>query len=86
MDDPFKLIIDVMRKEGSIYNPPSVMLGKVINPAPDLLISVNGLQLDKDDLKAAEYLTGSLKNGDEVVILPAADKKVFLIICKVVSL
>ncbi|HEX2927554.1 MAG TPA: DUF2577 family protein [Ruminiclostridium sp.] len=86
MDDPYKLIIQTMRKEGSVYNPPSVMLGEVTDPPPDLLVNAWGLQLDRDNLKVADYLAGTLTKGDEVVIMPTSDKSQFIILCRVVGL
>jgi hypothetical protein len=55
-ENPLKMIIEVMRKEGSKFNPPSVLLGEVLNPPPELIVKVNGIQIDKDNILVSDYL------------------------------
>ena len=54
-ENPFNQLIGLMREEGKAYNPPSILLAEVISPSP-LVIKVGDLQIDKDNLKVADYL------------------------------
>lgn len=54
--NPFEEIIETMRNEGKAYNPPSILIGKVISTPPNLHVQVAGVMLDKDNLLIADYL------------------------------
>ena len=55
--DPYTKILKITRNEGSKDNPPSISIGKVISPPPNLMVSkTKDLQLYKDDIYIADYL------------------------------
>lgn len=55
-DNPYSAIIGIMREEGSVHNPPSIMLAEVIAPPPDLLIKIGDIQIGKPNILIADYL------------------------------
>ncbi len=44
--NPYSDLVKIMQNQGARYNPPSVALGKVISPCPDLIILIGDLQVD----------------------------------------
>lgn len=60
MSDPYSLMLSLMEKQGSKFNPPSLTLGTVINVSP-ILIKIGSLQIDKDNLLIAEHLLSYTK-------------------------
>lgn len=54
--NPYSDLVSIMQNQGAKYNPPSVTLGKVINPLPDLIILIGDLQVDKENLLLADDL------------------------------
>lgn len=78
--DPYSELIKKMRNQGTHYNPPSIELGKVISVTP-LTISVSDLQLTKDNLLVADYLT-DLINGDLVTLVQSGS--IYIILARVV--
>lgn len=54
--NPYSDLVTMMQSQGAKNNPPFVMLGKVINSLPDLLIMIGDLQVDLDNLLLAEDL------------------------------
>lgn len=56
MANPYSTIVEIMRAQGAASNPPSIQIGVVIEPPPNLIIKVNDLQIDKDNLLIADYL------------------------------
>lgn len=62
LDNPYSGIISIMREQGAKNNPPSIMLGKVVNINP-LLVQVGDIQLDKDNLYVADYLMPNYKRN-----------------------
>ncbi len=54
--NPYSDLVAMMQSQGAKNNPPFVMLGKVINPLPNLLIQIGDLQVDLDNLLLAEDL------------------------------
>jgi len=54
--NPYIKILNAARKEGSKDNPPSICIGKVISPPPNLIIETKNLQLYTDDIYIADYL------------------------------
>lgn len=54
--DPYIKMLNLMKKKGAESNPPSISIGKVIAPPPEIIVQTNNLQLYKDDLYIADYL------------------------------
>ena len=55
-ENPYSKMIEIMQKQGATSNPPSIQIGEVIEPPPNLVIKVNDLQIDKDNILIADYL------------------------------
>lgn len=55
-DNPFATIIGIIRKEGSAYNPPAIMLAEVLSPPPGLLIKAGDIQIGNPNILIADYL------------------------------
>ncbi|MBI6873740.1 DUF2577 domain-containing protein [Clostridium aciditolerans] len=67
MEDCYGKLINIIKKHGSAYNPPSIDLGVVLNLDP-LIIKIGDLQLTKDNLLVADYL---LKNYKRKITIPS---------------
>lgn len=61
LDNPYSGLINLMREQGSKYNPPGLILGEVKSPPPQINIKVGDIQLDKDNLYIADYLLPNYK-------------------------
>ncbi len=86
MSNPYNRFIELMRKEGSAYNPPSIMFAEVVRGLPDVIIQLGDIQLDKDNLMLTEAFRASgAYIGDTVLVIPTNDKQTFIIIDKVVK-
>lgn len=83
--NPFETLVEVIREQGSVKNPPSIMLGEVVSTTP-FIAQAAGIPIYADDVLIAEYLIDNIVNGDKVAIMPTADKQIFIILCKVVKL
>lgn len=55
-DNPYSMIIEIMREQGAAKNPPVIMLASVVVSSPNLVIKVGDLQLGKENLLVADYL------------------------------
>lgn len=55
-DNPYSTLIRIMREQGAKYNPPSIQIGQVISPPPNIAIKIGDLQVDKDNILIADYL------------------------------
>lgn len=55
-DNPYSKLIEIIRDKGSSNNPPSIQIGEVISPLPNLIIKIGDLQVDKDNILIADYL------------------------------
>lgn len=55
-DNPYSKMIEIMKRQSANSNPPSIQIGEVIEPPPNLIIKVNDLQIDKDNILIADYL------------------------------
>lgn len=53
--NPYSYLVSTIRKQGAVYNSPSVQLGKVVSVSP-LAVTIGELQLTKDNLLLADYL------------------------------
>ena len=85
MNNPFSELINVLREEGSFYNEPSFYFAKVTSKLPNLKVSLNDMELNKNNLLIDKILfdNNALNVGDKVVML--RDNNKFIIISKVVS-
>ncbi|MGB9813537.1 MAG: DUF2577 domain-containing protein [Thermovenabulum sp.] len=54
--NPYSTLIKIMREQGAKYNPPSIQIGQVISPPPNIVIKIGDLQVDKDNILIADYL------------------------------
>lgn len=66
-DDPYSTLVRIMREQGAKYNPPTIQIGKVIAPPPNLVIKIGDLQIDKDNILIADYL---LPNYQRQISIP----------------
>lgn len=55
-ENPYSKMVELMKKQGASSSPPSIQIGEVIEPPPNLIIKVNDLQIDKDNILIADYL------------------------------
>jgi hypothetical protein len=53
--NPYSTLINMIKKYGAAYNPPSIQLGEVLSDSP-LLIKVGDLQLNSKNLLISDYL------------------------------
>ena len=85
MNNPFSELINVLREEGSFYNEPSFYFAKVTSELPNLKVSLNDMELNKNNLLIDKILfdNNALNIGDRVIML--RDNNKFIIISKVVS-
>lgn len=66
-------LIDIMRTEGSKYNPPLPIVGEVISLSP-FTVESNNIEFDDDDL----YIVQPVKPfvvGQTVILLPTVGSK-----------
>lgn len=86
-DNPYTGILGIMQEQGARFNPPSICLGEVVSPEPDLKIKTEDLILDKDDFLISDSLINNyLISGDIVALIPTANRQQYIVLCKVVSL
>lgn len=93
--NPYTEIIDVMRQQGKAFNPPSILIGEVSAPPPDLKIKIGNIQIDKDNILVADrsifyyfnYVGDyAIKPGDRLAIMPTQDMQTFIVLCRVVAI
>lgn len=65
--DPLSRLVNLIREEGKKYNPPSIILSKVISPPPNLKIEYRGVEIDKDNILISQYLLTDYKRTYEVI-------------------
>lgn len=61
--NPYSDLVNLMRKQGAVYNPPAVQLAKVLTPPPNLTIQTGDIQIDKDNILIADYLLADYKRA-----------------------
>ena len=64
--NPYSEIIKLIQIYGASYNPPSIQIGEVISPPPDIVIRVGDLQVDKDNILISDYLLPNYKRQFEI--------------------
>lgn len=57
-DNPYSGLLGIMQEQGAKFNPPSICLGEVVSPDPDLKIKTEDLILDIDDFLISDNLIG----------------------------
>lgn len=93
MDNPYSKLIGIMRKQGTAFNPSSVMLAELVSlnfsQVPYKLVIKSGdLEIDEDNILLDSELFDPTKlaAGDTVAVLPTADNQTYIVLAKVVSL
>lgn len=54
--DPYVKMLNLMKAKGAESNPPTISIGKVISPPPEIIIQTNNVQLYKEDILISERL------------------------------
>lgn len=83
-ENPYARLIQIMQEQGAKKNPPSMMLGQVVQGFPDLIIKFGRLQLEKNDFYISSNLLDNLEPGDTVASIPTVDRQYYIILAKVV--
>lgn len=83
LDNPYSKLIKIIREEGSENNPLSFLIGQIVNPLPNIIVKLEGIQIDKSDIWISDNLS-NVKAGDNVLVLCSEDRQQFIIISKVV--
>lgn len=55
-DNPYNKLLDVIKSTSINNNSPSMQIGQIINPPPEIQISYNSIILDKNDIWISDYL------------------------------
>lgn len=55
-ENPYGKLLDIMAGVGKDVNSPSIQIGKVITPPPEIKISYNGITLEKEEIWISKYL------------------------------
>jgi len=55
-ENPCSTILDIMKGVSENSNSPSIQIGKIIAPPPEIKVSYNGIILDAKDVWISEYL------------------------------
>lgn len=75
--DPYLGLIDIMRFHGAESNAPTMTIGEVITPCPNLKIKIGDLQVDKDnilisDILLAQYKRAYIAQGEATIKYPGS--------------
>lgn len=77
MGNPYNKMINLIKKTGAAYNPPSIMIGEVIMDEP-LTIRIGELEITKENILVADYLMkGYTRTNKQEEITCSMYKKVF---------
>ncbi|KNF10053.1 protein of unknown function DUF2577 [Gottschalkia purinilytica] len=84
-NNPYSTMLGLMRKHGTIDNPPSLTLATVSSSTP-LKIKVSGVEIDTSNILIGEHVIKEkpLNTGDTVAIVPSNDRQTFIVLAKVV--
>lgn len=55
-ENPYSTILGIVKNTSINANSPSIQIGKIISPPPEIQVSYNGIILDKKDVWISEYL------------------------------
>lgn len=61
IENPYVGLLGIMQEQGSKFNPPSICLGEVVSPDPDLKIKTEDLILDTEDILINDILLDGYK-------------------------
>lgn len=64
-ENPYSKMIEIIKKQGASYNPPSIQIGVVISPNP-LTIKIGDLPINKDNILITDYLLQGYKRKIKV--------------------
>lgn len=53
---PYSAMVEMMKKQGSFENPPTIQLGKILSPPPNLKVKINDLIIDNENIMIADSL------------------------------
>lgn len=88
-ENPYSKIIEIIKKQGATSNPPSIQIGKVIEPPPKLIIKIDDQQIDNDNILIADYLlkdhqqaVDTIKKGDLLAVMPVYDRQLYIILAR----
>ena len=56
LENPYSNILDIMKGVSINNNSPSIVIGKVVSPPPNIQIEYNGILLEKEELWINDYL------------------------------
>lgn len=56
IDNPYSEALALMEKRGAKNNPPSICIGTIVAPPPNIVLTLGKLQIDKDNIFIADYL------------------------------
>lgn len=78
----YEEFINIIRKQGMYFNPPSIKIGKMTNKT---CIKVKEQNLDEDDYILSDHIYGTLNKDDEVVLVFCCDINKYIVMAKVVK-
>lgn len=55
-ENPYNKLLSIMKDTSLNNNSPSIQIGKIITPPPEIQVSYNGIILDKNDIWISDYL------------------------------
>ncbi|GMB01079.1 DUF2577 domain-containing protein [Pelosinus sp. IPA-1] len=55
-ENPYNTILGIVKDTSINHNSPSIKIGKIITPPPEIQVSYNGIILDKKDVWISKYL------------------------------
>jgi len=60
-ENPYNKLLSIMKDTSLNNNSPSIQIGKIINPPPEIQVSYNGIILDENDIWISDYLLAGYK-------------------------
>lgn len=78
----YEELIDIIRKQGMYFNPPTIKIGKMINKS---CIKIKEQELDAGDYILSDHLFGALNNNDEVALIFSTDINKYIVLARVVK-
>lgn len=74
-ENPYLKLLDIMKNTSINNNSPSIQIGKIINPPPEIKISYNGIILDKYDIWISDYLLAGYRREAKGHIISATQNR-----------
>lgn len=78
----YEELIDIIRKQGMYFNPPTIKIGKMTNKS---CIKIKEQELDAGDYILSDHLFGTLNNNDEVALIFSPDINKYIVLARVVK-